>query len=454
MRKRILIISLLVTTLAIIIYSLVSTQLYYNITVDDRRQALEVYVNIFEEGDYSLDDAGAAQLSRVLNGARVTFMDADGQVIGESEADLIETDHSDREEVREAMQNGEGFSVRSSDTLSLDMMYYCRAVEADGQTCLVRVAEHIQSSWSMYARLLPSLAVYFIIDILGCLVFTFIATYFVMRPVENLTREAAGGGIVKTGYSELSTLADILNERNRNIEWRMHEVEEEKKLVERAQNSKNEFIANITHEMNTPLTSIKGYAELLASGMLSGEQQQAAYKTILSQSERLTNLIACIINYNEIDDDTLPPYDVDLSKLAREMIAVVKPEADKRGVKIIDKIDDNIVVQSRHELMTQLVGNLTRNAIRYNKKGGTVTIELNYNHLVVSDTGIGIAPENMDKVFSRFFTVDKSHSGKNGGFGLGLAVCRKICQRAGWKISVESELGKGSKFTVDFGRRR
>ena len=248
-------------------------------------------------------------------------------------------------------------------------------------------------------------------------------------------------------------MADILNERNRNIEWKMNEIEEERKLVVRAQDSKNEFIANITHEMNTPLTSIKGYAELLSSGMLDAEQSKQAYKTIASQSERLSNLIACIINYNEIDDDALPAYDVDLTKLAREMLAVVQPEAEKRRVTIIDKIDDNVIVKSRHELMTQLLGNLIRNAIRYNKEGGTVTVELNYKRLVVSDTGIGIAPENMDKVFSRFFTVDKSHSGKNGGFGLGLAVCRKICRRSGWRISVQSELGKGSTFTVDFGLR-
>ena len=448
-------ISLLVTTIAIIIYSLVSTQLYYNITLEDRAHSLEVYVNMFDEGAYPLDDEGAKAFSDELNGARVTFMDGEGNVLGESEAENIETDHSDREEVREAIgsDSGEGFAVRASDTLSQEMMYYCRAVEVDGTVYLVRVAEFLQSQWSMYVRLLPSLAAYFIIDILGCLVFTFIATYFIMHPVEELTREAAAGGTVKTRYHELSTLADILNERNRNIEWKMSEVEEEKKLVERAQNSKNEFIANITHEMNTPLTSIKGYAELLSSGMLNEEQTKLAVKTISSQTERLTNLIACIINYNEIDDDTLPPYDVDLSKLAREMLAVVKPEADKREVKLIDKIDDNVIVQSRHELMTQLLGNLIRNAIRYNKKGGTVTVELNYKRLVVSDTGIGIAPENMDKVFSRFFTVDKSHSGKNGGFGLGLAVCRKICHRSGWRISVQSELGKGSTFTVDFGLR-
>ena len=454
MRKRILLISLLVTTIAIIIYSLVSTQLYYNIALEDRAHSLEVYVNMFDEGAYPLDDEGAKAFSDELNGARVTFMDGEGNVLGESEAENIETDHSDREEVREAIgsDSGEGFAVRASDTLSQEMMYYCRAVEVDGTVYLVRVAEFLQSQWSMYVRLLPSLAAYFIIDILGCLVFTFIATYFIMHPVEELTREAAAGGTVKTRYHELSTLADILNERNRNIEWKMSEVEEEKKLVERAQNSKNEFIANITHEMNTPLTSIKGYAELLSSGMLNEEQTKLAVKTISSQTERLTNLIACIINYNEIDDDTLPPYDVDLSKLAREMLAVVKPEADKRGITLIDEIDDNVIVQSRHELMTQLLGNLIRNAIRYNRDGGSITVVLTKTEFSVADTGIGIAKENLERIFDRFFTVDKSHSGKNGGFGLGLSVVKKLCRKAGWWISVESEEGKGSVFTVRFSR--
>ncbi len=453
MRKRILLISLLVTIAAILIYSLVSTQLYYNIAIEEKRAALETYAAMFAPGGYTPDDEGAESFSADLGGARVTIMDGEGMVVGESEADAIEPDHSDREEVLQAMESGKGYAVRPSDTLARDMIYCCLRVEEGGNTYYVRVAEYLVSSWTMYARLLPSLAVYFIIDILGCLVFTYIATYFMLSPVEKLARDAAGGGTVTTNYSELSTIADVLNERNRNIEWRMREIEEEKKLVERAQNSKDEFIANITHEMNTPLTSIKGYAELLSSGMLSGEMADTAYKTILAQSERLTNLIACIINYNEIDSDDLPSYDVDLSKLAREMISVVRPEAEKRRVTIIEKIDDNVIVQSRHERMTQLLGNLIRNAIRYNKEGGTVTVELNYKRLAVSDTGVGIAPENMDKVFSRFFTVDKSHSGKNGGFGLGLAVCRKICRRAGWRISVQSELGKGSCFTVDFGLR-
>ena len=105
---------------------------------------------------------------------------------------------------------------------------------------------------------------------------------------------------------------------------------------------------------------------------------------------------------------------------------------------------------SRHELLSEIFGNLVRNAIKYNKEGGTICVFLDKKKLVVSDTGIGSAQQNMGKVFSRFFTVDKSHNGKNGGFGLGLAVVKKICKKSGWNISVESTLGKGSAFTVEF----
>ena len=183
---------------------------------------------------------------------------------------------------------------------------------------------------------------------------------------------------------------------------------------------------------------------------MTEEQQKAAFATILKQSERLTNLIACIINYNEIDNKEIDACEVDLSKLCREMLAVLAPEAEQKGVTLIDAIEDNVTVLSSHELMSELAGNLIRNAIRYNKQGGSVTVSLNSSCLKVADTGIGIAKENMDKIFSRFFTVDKSHSGKNGGFGLGLAMVRKICLRHGWDISVESEEGKGSTFTVNF----
>lgn len=445
MRKRILIISLLTTILGILFFTLAFTSSYYNAVIDQAKSVLPIYYNMYSE-EYSFDEQGAEELSDKLGGARVTFITADGEVKGDSDGENL-PNHSGREEVKGALENGEAFSVRSSDTIGQTMVYYCKLLDNGN---LVRIAVATQSEWAFLLRSLSTVITYVLLDIIACLLFTYFATYFILRPVEELTMKATLGGEVKTDYPELQTITNVLNERNHSIKTQLTELENERLMVKKAQDSKNEFIANVTHEMNTPLTSIKGYAELLCSGQLSGEQRQLAYSTISSQTERLTNLIACIINYNEIDSDDLPPYELNFSKIVTETLAVVKPEADKRGIEIIDNVDENINVSSRHEMMSELAGNLIRNAIRYNKPNGKIIVELNYKHFSVEDTGIGIAPENMDKVFSRFFTVDKSHSGKNGGFGLGLAVCKKICQRQGWHISVESKLGEGSKFSVDF----
>lgn len=452
MKLRILCISVLITFLGILAYSFVSTELFYDSTLSRMNRTLSTYMNAFGEQFYSLDEAAAEAFSSELDGARVTFIAEDGSVLADSEDIEVEENHLGREEVAAAAEgeDGEGFAVRRSATVGVDYAYYCRRMTIAGATCYIRIAETVQSEWALFAEFLPTVIVYLIIDLLACILFTYVATYFILRPVEQLTRQAALSDRINTRYIELRPIAEILNERNRDIERKMNEIKEEKDLVERAQNSKNEFISNITHEMNTPLTSIKGYAELLASGMMNKEQQDAAYKTILKQSERLTNLIACIINYNEIDNSDVPACEVDLSKLAREMLAVVKPEADKRSVTLIDDISDNVIVHSSHERMSEMVGNLIRNAIRYNKQGGSVTVTLNIDRFEVADTGIGISEENLSKVFSRFFTVDKSHSGKNGGFGLGLAMVKKICQREGWTISVKSKEGEGSVFTVKF----
>ncbi len=449
MKLRILCVSVLITFLGILAYSFISTEMFYRSMLEGSNQTLAVYMNMFDK-DSALGEEEAENFSQKLNGARVTFIAADGTVLADSEDVEIDENHLGREEVALAAESGEGYSVRRSDTLGVDYVYFCRAFSGVAGDFFVRIALPTSSEWALFADFLPTVIIYLIIDLLACVVFTYAATHFVLRPVENLTRQAALYDNITTKYGELRPIAEVLNERNRDIERKMNEIKEEKELVERAQNSKNEFISNITHEMNTPLTSIKGYAELLAAGVMNKEQQDAAYKTILKQSERLTNLIACIINYNEIDNSDVPSCEVDLSKLAKEMLAVVRPEAEKRKVTLIDDITDNVIVQSTHERMSEMVGNLIRNAIRYNKPGGSVKITLNIDRFEVADTGIGISEENLKKVFSRFFTVDKSHSGKNGGFGLGLAMVKKICQREGWSISVKSKEGEGSTFTVKF----
>lgn len=446
MKWRIWLLSLGITLVCVLISGFASTQVYYNSTIDDSKRFLRVYMNEFDES-YSLDRQGAEAFSQKLNGARVTFMDGRGTVIADSLADDTGSSHSDRSEIKDAILNGEGFAVRGSSTLGKNMIYYCK--DFDGRF-LVRIAEFTDSDWSIFASTLPTLATFSVIMLALSLAAAFIATHFIISPVKQLARDALSDTDVKSKYSELAPIADMLNARNRDIRAQMDEITREKELAEQAKESKDEFISNITHEMNTPLTSIRGYAELLNAGGMNEKQKKNAYATIMAQSDRLTNLIACIINYSEIDSENLPSYEVDFSTLARHTLEALRPEAEKHGVTLNVEIADGVKISSRHELLTELLGNLTRNAIRYNKQGGSVTVSLDGKSLAVADTGIGIAEENLDKIFDRFFTVDKSHDGKNGGFGLGLAVVKKICRKSGWKLSVESKKGEGSKFTIEF----
>ncbi len=450
MKWRIWLVSLCVTLVSVVLFGIYATQVYYNSSVDDGKNYLKVYMNEFDATEFSFDEAGAKAYSDKLNGARVTFMDAQGSVIADSATETPDLDHSTRPEIIEAIsngKNGEGFAVRSSSTLGQNMIYYCKNFNGE---FLVRVAIFTDTGWLIFVKTLPTLVSFLAIMIGLCVVVAVVTTNIIVAPMKKLASDAVDNDSVTTSYPELEPIADMLNERSRNIKVQMTEIKAEKELVEKAKVSKDEFISNVTHEMNTPLTSIHGYAELLDAGGMTDEQKATAYKTILAQSERLTNLIACIINYSEIDSDDLPAYDVDFSSLARETLCALKPEADKRNVSIVENIDDGVIIPSRHERLSELFGNLARNAIKYNKDGGKVIVTLNRNNLIVEDTGIGIADENKDKVFSRFFTVDKSHGGKNGGFGLGLAVVKKICRKSGWKLSLDSTLGEGSKFTVTF----
>ena len=446
MKWRIWLLSFGITFACLFIFSFAATQVYYKSAIDDSKQYLRVYMNAYNDG-FTHDEQGARAFSEILDGARVTFMNAQGDVLGDSlAADELEN-HSDRSEIKDAVFNGEGFAVRGSSTLGKNMVYYCK--NFDGEF-LVRIAIFTDTDWAIFVKTLPILLYFFLLVLVLCAVIALVSTHFILTPVKKLAAEATANPNVKSKYHELEPVVNILNERNRNIKRQMDEIQEEKDLVEKARLSKDEFISNVTHEMNTPLTSIHGYAELLQAGGMNEQQKKTAYKTILTQSERLTNLIACIINYSEIDTDELPSYEVDFSALAKETLSALKPEADKRNITVTDKIDDNVIVMSRHERLSEIFGNLVRNAIKYNKDGGTVTVTLDRRALTVEDTGIGISEENLGKVFSRFFTVDKSHNGKNGGFGLGLAVAKKICDKSGWKISVKSTLGEGSTFTVEF----
>ena len=449
MRRRILWVSILITFIGLIVFSFASTNIYYRTSVEHSKTYLQVYMNQYDES-VTLDQAGAEALSQRLGGARITFMKLDGTVIADSMQETLSTNHADREEVETAIKKGEGYALRSSDTLGKNMVYYCKKFD----DLLVRIAVFTSSEWSIYGQALPTVVWFLVVDALVCLIFTYLATNFIIKPIEELTRKAQQNQKITSKYEELTPIAELLNRQNEKIRQKIEKIEEEKSEVERAKASKDELVANITHEMNTPLTSIKGFSELLLGEGLNEEQRQRAVSIIKEQSERLSNLISTVIHYSEIDSDDLPSYSVDFSALTRETLKIFEPEFQEKGLELHTDIEENVTVFSRQERLTTVLTNLIANAVRYNRENGSVKVSvtrLNGNAaLTVSDTGIGIAPENLDKIFSRFFTVDKSHNGKGGGYGLGLAFVKKLCLKSGWTISVESKLNEGTAFTVVF----
>ena len=223
--------------------------------------------------------------------------------------------------------------------------------------------------------------------------------------------------------------------------------------IKRVERSKNDFIANVTHEMNTPLTSIKGFAELINSGSLNEEKAKHASEVIIRQTDRLSLLIKNIINYSSIETDDLPPYEVNVSDITLNILQNLEVTMKEKNITLFKDIENNIKVLSRAEIIQEIINNLVMNAIKYNKNPGSITVSLKKKDksviLKVEDTGIGIAKENYDKIFDRFFTVDKSHNEYTSGFGLGLAIVKKICRQSSWPIKVDSTLNKGTSFTIE-----
>ena len=218
---------------------------------------------------------------------------------------------------------------------------------------------------------------------------------------------------------------------------------------------RQDFTANVTHELKTPLTSISGYAELIESGMASSEDTIRFAGGIHSSANRLLTLINDIIRLSELDseEESFTTEKVNLYLLAETCVNMLSLNAEKHQVSIFLE-GENAYVNGNRQMMEELLYNLCDNAIRYNNENGTVCVTVFSQHgqtmLRVEDTGIGIPREHQDRVFERFYRVDKSRSKSTGGTGLGLAIVKHILQKHGAKINLESEIGKGTKITVAF----
>ena len=217
-----------------------------------------------------------------------------------------------------------------------------------------------------------------------------------------------------------------------------------------AEQMRREFSANVSHELKTPLQGIIGSAELLESGMVKREDEVRFVGHIKKEASRLVSLIQDIIRLSQLDEGVeLPKEKVDMLELAEDVKAILETSAAEKQV-TVHIAGKGFCVEGVRRMLHEVVYNLCDNAIKYNVPGGSVTIRADDNRLIVSDTGIGISAEHKDRIFERFYRVDKSHSKASGGTGLGLSIAKHAVAYHKAEITLESTPGKGTAITIQF----
>ncbi len=369
---------------------------------------------------------------------RVTVIRKDGTVLydNETESGGLEN-HSARPEVRSAKKEGEGIAIRRSDTLEKDMYYFALRLD---NGMILRISKEADSIWRVFVNVMEGIAGVAVLMFLVCLFLAHYITAGIVRPIEYLANHMEDAGKIDT-YEELVPFISTIQKQHEDIL--------------KSARMRQEFTANVTHELKTPLTSISGYAELIETGLAGENEVKRFAGGIRRSADRLLTLINDIIRLSELDSDQmeLSFSEVDLYEIAADCVEMLRFTAENHDV-TIEMHGYHCTLQADRGMIEELVYNLCDNAIRYNRAGGRVDVTAglcgNRICLSVKDTGIGISEKDQSRVFERFYRADRSHSRKTGGTGLGLAIVKHIAAHHHAEIKLASEPGKGTEITVLF----
>lgn len=424
--------------LSVFLTSLAITLVFYGAFHSQAKRDLRFAMEIILNNEQITEDPEILDLYR-SEGTRVTLISPSGAVLYESEADKDQMDnHLFRPEIEKALRSGSGESLRQSETLGFSTYYYARRLP-DG--AILRLSMHVRNMYSIFLRaLLPVLTVGILVLLLSVGLSTHLTRQLV-RPIEEMAISLDTAQENGVPYEELVPFVTILREQ-------------QQKKEEVAQ-MRQEFTANVSHELKTPLTSISGYAEMIEAGIAQPQDIPVFAGKIRSEAGRMLNLIADIIKLSELDEREQKPdrHRVDLYELLEETRSRLSLQAEKAQITVTVE-GRPAPVYGQRKLLEELVFNLCDNAIRYNRPGGFVTMRSHFQDgqaiLVVSDTGIGIAKNEQERIFERFYRVDKSRSKETGGTGLGLAIVKHVALQHSAVVTVDSEPGVGTRITVAF----
>ena len=440
----------LITAMTILVVSLVS--ILVSLTVLYSTFLDETQENLAAEADFvaaGVEREGLAYLEVLPfhRDIRITWIGADGQVLFDTDADpALMDNHSDRPEFLKALQTGEGEARRVSGTLS-DWVIY-RAVRI-GDGSVVRLCLLEASPLAMLGSAALPLILMLLAALVAAVVIAAMTVQRIVAPINRIDLRAPDSDAV---YTELVPLTQRIEAQNRQIDDHIAEMQEAHEEQDRF---RREFTANVSHELKTPLTSISGFAEIIRDGLVRPEDIPHFAGTIYQEAQRLILLVGDIIKISRMDDHKIPIQKemVDLYELSGVILDRLRPQAEKNSI-TLTLTGDHTQILGSCQIADEMIYNLCDNAIKYNRPGGSVTVsivpEQDAVALTVRDTGIGIPKEHQDRIFERFYRVDKNRSRSIGGTGLGLSIVKHGAIFHSAEVTLDSAPGEGTAITVRF----
>lgn len=430
-----------ISAVGILLTFCLSTVIFYELFKSEVVDELKTYADVIKETQ-SYDQILQGEYDPDVDDLRITMIKKDGKVFYDSFADAKKMEnHANRQEVRQALKHGNGKAIRTSDTLDKNTFYYAVCLD-DGN--ILRVAKESRSIWSVFIKVTPAILILIFVILAISKMLSDVLTKSLLLPIEQMSENLDHLEDITT-YKELMPFINTIQEQHKNI----------------LMNAKmrQEFTANVSHELKTPLTAISGYSELIQNGMTNEEETIRFAGEIHKSAKRLLTLINDTIRLSQLDtSEQKVIYEaIDLYKIAEDCVNMLKFSAENHGI-TISIHGTNAYLEGNKEMLEEVVYNLCDNAIRYNNEGGKVDVTVKpvkgKIYLCVEDNGIGISKEHQERIFERFYRVDKSRSKSTGGTGLGLAIVKHIIQQHGAHMELTSEKGKGTKIEIEFSKSR
>lgn len=457
--------SVLLFTLGIVlVFAVALTSIFYYSYERDAEQALSEAAS---RAAAYLDDAPASDVTTLLSQqfsgvTRYTLISDGGLVLYDSQANADQMDnHASRPEVSKAARTGEAVSMRYSETLGTDTVYAAEKL-SDGR--IVRLSETRHSLFAFLGEMLLPVVVALVVAAGLVFLLSRMLTRHIMKPINALDMAVP---LENEIYQEMVPLLQRIDDQQTLLKKQNEELAE-------AESMRRDFSSNVSHEMKTPLQVISGYAELMKNDMvLPGDRQKFA-GLIYDEAQAMRGLINDVLTLSKLDESAFTREDlpIDVRGVAERMADRLSSFASDQDVSV--RIEgEPAFIRGSETLAEEMLYNLIENGIRYNRKGGTVSVRVsrraaeavdvvafreagaeggirNLVEVRVSDTGPGVPEDMREKIFERFFRLDKSRSKETGGTGLGLAIVKHAVQYHHGVIAVEGKLGEGTTFVMMF----